>query len=940
MRKTWCLLVNLVMLLLLAGTISATQALGQERQERKGTVTGRVTDSSHAVLPGARVELQPKGHAVATDTQGQFTIPDVPSGEYKVIVTYVGFAPFETSFRVTAGEIARVDAVLEVRNVSEEMIVKAERPRGEAEALNIERTADNIVQVLPAEVITSLPNTNVADAVGRLPGVSLERDEGEGKYVQIRGTEPRLSNVTINGVNVPSPESVRNVKLDVIPADLVQAIAVNKTLSANQDGDAIGGSVNLITRTAVDEPFFSLNATGGYTPIVNGRGLTQVGSTYGRRFGADKRFGFIIGGGYDYNARGIDDVEPAPGTFDFGHGPVPVVFGEDIREYWYYRHRFGFAGSADYRLGPGSDLYVRGLFSQFKDYGEDWIYSPSVGNFLTPTTSDDSGTMGFSHVFRRPQQQIFSIAVGGVHTMGATLVNYEFAVARARQTGGFGSASFSGPQNVAFGLDVSNPLTPKFPVLNGVNIFDPTTYMMTNQELPNEHTNQLNLQGYASVSRQYNAGSHIGTFEVGMKIRNAHKTQEFNNVFLVAAPSTNLLLSQVLTSFTNSDYYHGVYKIGPVSSYDKINAFINANPGSFTVDVQTGLQRNLPNDWDTQERVYAGYAMNTINLGNFRLQTGVRVESTQSSFTGNHLTLDADGNVATVTKMPGDHTYTDVLPSVQLRYGFDQNTDIRLAYGRGIARPDFADLPPFIVQDDFRKRVSVGNPNLVATHAHNFDLLFEHFLPRVGVIQVGGFYKDLSDPIYSVQTIVPSGTFAGFQQTQSINGSKAHITGVEAVWEQRLSFLPGGLSGLGLSANYSYTSSRAAVPGRSDHPTLLRTAPNNWNLNITYDWKALSARVGLTHNDANIFAYNFSDGADGGIKGPNGDVYLYAHTQLDAQASYSIKREGGLKLVVSLLNLNNEVFGFYQGSTQFPIQREFYNRTFMVGLRWVPSLGK
>ncbi|HKF59028.1 MAG TPA: carboxypeptidase regulatory-like domain-containing protein, partial [Blastocatellia bacterium] len=263
MRRTALLVHILVTLVLSATAISTTPVLGQERQERKGTITGRVTDSSHAVLPGARVELQPRGHAVATDNQGQFTIPDVPAGEYKVTVTYVGFAPFETSFRVTGGEVARVDAVLEVRNVSEEMIVKAERPRGEAEALNIEKTADNIVQVLPAEVITSLPNTNVADAVGRLPGVSLERDEGEGKYVQIRGTEPRLSNVTINGVNVPSPESVRNVKLDVIPADLVQAIAVNKTLSANQDGDAIGGSVNLITRTAVDEPFFSLNATGG-----------------------------------------------------------------------------------------------------------------------------------------------------------------------------------------------------------------------------------------------------------------------------------------------------------------------------------------------------------------------------------------------------------------------------------------------------------------------------------------------------------------------------------------------------------------------------------------------------------------------------------------------------------------------------------------------------
>jgi hypothetical protein len=150
-------------------------------------------------------------------------------------------------------------------------------------------------------------------------------------------------------------------------------------------------------------------------------------------------------------------------------------------------------------------------------------------------------------------------------------------------------------------------------------------------------------------------------------------------------------------------------------------------------------------------------------------------------------------------------------------------------------------------------------------------------------------------------------------------------------WQQHLLFLPGALSGLGARANYSYTTSKASVPGRTDNPALLRQAPNNWNLDATYDRGGFSARVGLTHNDANIYAYNYQPGADGGITGPNGDQYLYAHTQLDAQASYTVHRQ--IQLVVALLNLNNEVFGFYQGSPQYPIQREFYNRTVSVGLR-------
>src|SRR6266436_994927 len=283
-------------------------------QERKGSVTGHATDVNHDPLVGARVALQPLGWTVTTDSLGQFTISDLAPGKYALTISYVGFAPFSTDVSLGPGAAANVDAVLQIATVSQEVIVRGERERGEIEALNREETADNIVQVLPADVITSLPNTNIADAVGRLPSVSLERDEGEGKYVQIRGTEPRLSNVTVNGVHLPSPEAVRNVKLDAIPADLVESIEVSKTLSANQEGDAIGGSVNLVTKSASDQPYFSILAMGGYTPIAGGRSLDQFTATLGQRFGSQKRLGVMFGGSYDWNGRGIDDIEPSVGV--------------------------------------------------------------------------------------------------------------------------------------------------------------------------------------------------------------------------------------------------------------------------------------------------------------------------------------------------------------------------------------------------------------------------------------------------------------------------------------------------------------------------------------------------------------------------------------------------------------------------------------------------
>jgi TonB-dependent receptor len=902
-------------------------------QERTGSIAGTVTDAGQYVLSGARIELAPRGPSAISDQQGRFALQAVPPGDYTLTVTYVGLSPFTERLTVVAGQSVRVDVVLQVAGVKEEVTVSAARPRGEAQALNRERTADNIVQVLPAEVITSLPNTNIADAVGRLPSVSLERDEGEGKYVQIRGTDPRLSNVTINGVNVPSPEGgVRNVKLDVIPSDLVASIEVNKTLSASQDGDAIGGSVNLVTKTAQDQPYGTVSAMGGYTNIVGGRGLDQFTGTTARRFGPDKRVGILFGGSYDWNGRGINDIEPSPDAVDFGHGAVPVQTAIDIREYVYRRARWGAAGGLDYRLGGGSSASVRGLFSQFNNYGTTWFYSPGVGDFLTPTTTDDNGSVSYRTYDREVNQQIFSIDAGAKHVSGSTLVDYDVSAARSAQHGNFPTANFNGPDNVAFGVDLSDPYRPQFPVLNGVNIYNPSSYSLATWQAPaDDPTSQRNIQGALNVARPYNSGSTTGLFEVGVKIRDASKTRVVTDQYYTATGSPVLSVASILGGPTDPGFYFGAYQTGPLTDYNRLVSFLAANPSAIALNVDSTHQRDDPNNYDVSERVFAGYVMNTVDLRSSRLQAGVRIETTRSSYTGNHVTLNSAGHYASTQPVGGSASYTNVLPSIQYRYAFDQNTNLRAVFGMGIARPNFGDLPPFILEQDRRHTVSVGNPDLKPTRASNVDLLFERFYEPVGIVQVGYFYKRLTDPIYRVQTTVVGGTFGGFVQTQPTNGSSATVGGIEMSWQQHLSFLPGALSGLGARANYSYTTSKASVPGRTDDPALLRQAPNNWNLDATYDRRGLSARIGVTHNDANIYAYNFQPGAAGGITGPNGDQYLYAHTQVDAQASYAVSRQ--VQVVLSLLNLNNEVFGFYQGSPQYPIQREFYNRTISVGIR-------
>jgi TonB-dependent receptor len=934
----------LFLLFSLLGTLWIASA---EAQQRSGSITGEVKDATQSVLPGASVELQPTGQSVISNGQGQYTFTDLPPGEYKLAVSYVGFAPFSTAVTITAGQLTHADAVLQIGPQSEVTTVRGDRQFGEVEALNIERTADNVLQVLPADVILSLPNTNIADAVGRLPSVSLERDEGEGKYIQIRGTEPRLSNVTINGIHLPSPESVRNVKLDAIPADLVDMVEISKTLSASQDADAIGGSVNLVTKSPTDQPYVTVSGMGGYTPISGGRNQYQLAGTAGQRFGVDKKFGLLFGGSYDYNARGIYDIEPAPAVTPLPNGnSFAGPAAEDLRNYHYDRSRYGFAGEADYKLGDMSSVYLRGLFAKFKDNGEDWIYSPTIGLDTTPGTlggfvtsptdannvcgiTNVSGVQGcggmlFTDVYRTPGQQILTVQAGARHAVRTTLINYELALSQANYTGGFPNASFNGPgstgNTVAFGVNTHDPFVPKLPVLNGVNIYDPAQYSLSRASTENDGIFERDVVGDISLNKQYSMGSHYSSIEIGFKGWDARKTSVYDRVSFNAANGQPM--SQFLDNFRDHNYYFGNFAYGPVTNFAKIQAALQ--PGGTT----TNDAYNLRNDFDIGERIWAGYAMNTISLGRLRLQAGVRVESTSDALRGNNVTLDAQGNFASVSPEILNNSYINAFPSVQAQYRLGTDTILRAAYGMGISRPNFGDIAPYLNFDPTANPAySQGNPNLKPTHSQNFDLLAEHYFKPLGLIQAGVFYKALTDPIFS-----ETEPFQGKTETTLINGPSAHITGFEAAWQQRLSFFPGLLNGMGVRANYGYTASRATFPegGRTDHPTLLRTAPNNWNFDVTYDKKGISARMGLTHNDGYIWSYAHSNATPT----PNGDTYLYPHTQVDAQVSYWIPRGHGLQAIVSLLNLNNEVFGFYYGTEQFPIQREYYSRTVSAGLRW------
>jgi TonB-dependent receptor len=691
-----------------------------------------------------------------------------------------------------------------------------------------------------------------------------------------------------------------------------------------------------VTKTAGDRPTVMMTGLGGYTPIIGGRGVDQFNTTVGGRLGANKKIGVLVGGTYDWNGRGINDIEPSPTVTSLS----PHYDSIDLRDYKYYRTRWGLNGSADYRASQSTSLSVRGLYSTFKNWGQKGVFSLNDGD--VPAASID---------WRRPETSVGNVLVSGQHTVGMHWLKWDVSVAKSRSLGGSGGASFAwngADPNCADDPSATHDVyRPQFSAScytpGPTDVTDIANYKLANWSPPTVgESAQVNVEGSASAGKIYHLGDRFATLEFGAKVRNGHKDNNTNSPKYTVNKGVIIPAASFAGSFTDPSFYDNSYPWPPaIPDFTLVQNYVMAQPSQFAFSGGPGPNKN---GFDLTERVSAGYVMNTAELASHvSLVAGVRVESTHvetTSFQASTGLQDykAGGN------------YTDVLPSAALKFGVSDNSAVRLVYSRALSRPDPQDISKAVGLPNLNQNpptVSLGNPDLKPEHANNYDILFEQYFNPLGMFQAGYFYKSLTDPIIDTQTRPTSGEWAGFLVSQPGNAGDATVQGFEVAYQQHLSFLPGALGGLGLSANYSYTTSVAhGIPFRTDSPALLRQAPNTWNISPTYDRGPVSARLGVSYNGANIFAYQYenlnSDGTPaapedltaGGIKGPGGDSYLYTHLQIDAQVTVRVAR--AWSVVAYGLNLNNEVFGFYNGSSEYVVQREFYQPTFAVGARWSP----
>jgi TonB-dependent receptor len=936
-------------------------ALAGVAQAQTGSIVGSVTDNTKKPLAGAVVQVVGIRIGTYAGQDGSYRIDNVPVGTQRLVTRLPGYSGDTVTVTVAADQTATLNLTMRASAATlATVVVRSPRlAETKAAAIATMKNADNIVYVESGDDIRSLPSLNAAEAAERIPGVTTERDEGEGKYVQIRGTEPKLQNVTIDGVQIPGTlNGDRSVKLDDIPSDILGAIEVNKTMTADHDADAIGGSVNFKSKIPETTPRGYFSGLFGYTTLRD-RNAGQIGGTYGGRFGTDQKLGLLLGVSYDRNDRPIDDLEPSWAANAVGTGFYPSSF--DQRDYYYFRQRYGANADIDYRFDSKTTIYLRGLFGHFLNHGYRYVWNVSANaDSLAGTTRPLFGTNGSasrSSENRTPTENTYGATLG---FSKANLGPFRFDV--EAQIGGSSSITqdyrtsqydFIG-SNVTYQYTNADVVRPKYRILDPQlqsDLRNPNKYVLSGYTSGTDRAVGTQLAGVMNFLLPYALGGLPASLKFGAKISNLTKTYDNSGVNSNANPLAPVTMAQNLGSLTSNSFYQeqwypGGINLGPFPSQDRTNAYENAHPGQLTRQPGDVVSDRLAGYFGN-ERVTAAYVMHTLDVSRLHINVGLRDENTYQEYRGFADTLNSDFNSESTVglqRVTGRHTYNDLFPSAQLKFEADENTNVRLAVTRGIARPDYTQLAPSIsgtnnslltIPRSQSFSISEGNPHLKAETAWNYDFLVERYLPASGVISAGVFYKDLKDFIYSAKFFNYQGQILAYQGqggTAPHNGPSGHIIGWEADWEQHFTFLPGVLAGFGFDANWTHVNSYALLLNSDGtvarRAPLYRTSPDIGNVSGLYTYGPLSARVAWVYQGPNITGYG-----DGTSNPTTGDGYFYAHAQVDG--SLYINVTNATQVQFQLLNINDAVFGFFSGtvSHQFDVQREYYGRTFYFGLR-------
>jgi len=887
-------------------------------------LSGRVVDAGGLPLPGAAVSVG--GRSAVAGPDGRFSLSGLPAGAAEVRVNYVGYGATTTPVALSDSTTAEVEVTLTPPDAVAEIVVTGQRA-AERRALQTKKVANNFVEALYANDVGKLPDQNVAEAVHRLPGVSIANDQGEGRYVIIRGVDPRYANVTVNGQTAAAPEpDNRQVKLDDIPSSLIGAVTVIKSLTADLDANAIAGQVDIVTLSAFDRhgTFGSARAAYGQFDL-NDKHPYEGDLTLGGTFGADKAFGAVISA--NYSKRPVESQNIAGASWTTAGGfDIPADF--DQRDYNLVRERTGVVGNFDWRPNDDVQLYLRTQYSKFTDHEtRDRFRLPIAGTIVptNATTGSFSKATGTRYVRRRDENDnTKTVSTGGKFNVGTGKLSIDAAYSRAEKTDPLRSEfQFATGKTMTGTYDTTDVL---FQLTPGASAFDPAQYIFKSVNYDHREAVETLKQVRADYTLPMDSVGEGSSLKFGAKFTDRDKTND--RQYQTYDPGALAFTLAALNPPTLASTYDGRYAFGPKVDYTAAQAYVTANPTTLKLNAAKSLSTDLLSDYGVSEKISAGYVMATLKLGRVTLVPGMRVEHTDGDYTAKTF------NNATSLRGPdttGGSQYTNWFPSLNAKMDVSDRLVLRAAATTAIGRPDYVQLAPAITVDATANTVSTGNPDLKPLTSANLDAGFEYYLPGQGVLSASVFFKDIQDPIFTRTLLNQTGAYGGVAMTGAavslpLNASKATVTGLELNAQSQLAFLPGALDGFGVGVNLALIdSSIKGVPGRLDNLPLVQQSKTVGTAQLFYEKHGLTARVAYSYRSK--FLYTL--GADA-----NSDVYWDKHGQVDARIAYAIGNKARSATVfLEGSNLNDEPWRTFVGQPHHLGENERYGRTFRTGVQ-------
>ncbi|BAV65426.1 TonB-dependent receptor [Sphingobium cloacae] len=894
-----------------------------------GTITGTVSDGTGTrSLQSTQLRIVELNRIAEAGRDGSYRFPDVAPGTYTIEARYVGADPVRTTVIVPAS--GDVDAEIRIGSDIDSSIIVVGQVANQASALSRQRAADGVESVLTRDAVGQFPDQNVAESLRRLPGVNILNDQGEGRFVSVRGLDPELNAASVNGVRLPAPESdVRSVALDVIPSELIESIEVKKSLTPDMDGDTIGASIEINTTSAFDrrKNLFSVKAEGSYNDLTDS--VTPKGSF---DFSQKLTDNFGISGGASYYKRRFATNNDEMDGWDEEDG---IVYADtmEYRDYDVTRERIGASLALDWQPSPSTKLYVRGLYSQFDDqeYRRRLTFemdeAPSVGSATTAGFNSEDGEITVTRDLkdRFERQRIRSISLGGETNTGPWTFTYmgSWSKSSERENGSIDPVAFERKFDDGddFGVtfDYGNRKKTAYAITAGEAAFlDPAEYAFDKVErttLSDAQDEEWAVK--ADMSRKFAMDGGEFTVQAGGKAR--WRTKSYNaSIDVYKGFDGDLTLADVLG---RQDY--DLASIDPVPAKKSFRRFFRDNLAGFELADGDTWQDSNESDYSVDEDIQAAYLLGRWDSSALRVIGGVRMEHTKNDITGNLLDLDAE----TLTVLNFKRSYTDWLPSLTVRYEPVSNLVLRAGGYKSLVRPKLSQLAPKVVIED--NEGEFGNPDLKPYRAWNVDLSAEYYFGRNAAVSAGFFWKEVKNFTY-VQVIedYQYGSQLLDEAKIPVNGATGKIKGIELSYSQVFDFLPAPLDGLLAQVNYTYTDAKGTVLTDGDIADprsipLTSSSKNTLNVVLGYEKGPLSLRAAGTYRDKYL---------DKVGDAPEEDRYVDDHFQFDLSAKYRIMP--GVRIFADWVNVTNAPYFAYQnfGGGRRLLQYEDYSWTIKFGV--------